>query len=44
MSDSTIIDPRPLEAFKDKTFSDFKKREVKIRGFGNWKNYDFKRI
>ena len=28
MSDSTIIDPRPLEAFKDKTFSDFKKREV----------------
>ena len=23
-----IIDPRPLEAFKDKTFSDFKKRDV----------------
>ena len=23
-----IIDPRPLEAFKDKTFSGFKKREV----------------
>ena len=23
-----IIDPRPLDAFKDKTFSDFKKRDV----------------
>ncbi len=23
-----IVDPRPLEAFKDKTFSDFKKRDV----------------
>ena len=23
-----IIDPRPLEAFKDKTFSDFKKTDV----------------
>ena len=23
-----IVDPRPLEAFKDKTFSGFKKREV----------------
>ena len=23
-----IIDPRPLEAFKDKTFSDFKKADV----------------
>ena len=27
-SDYCIIDPRPLEAFKDKTFSDFKKRDV----------------
>ena len=27
-SDYLIIDPRPLEAFKDKTFSDFKKRDV----------------
>ena len=27
-SEYIIIDPRPLEAFKDKTFSDFKKREV----------------
>ena len=23
-----IVDPRPLEAFKDKTFSEFKKRDV----------------
>ena len=29
---------------KFKYLEDFKKREVKIRGFGNWKNYDFKRI
>ena len=27
-SDYLIIDPRPLDAFKDKTFSDFKKRDV----------------
>ena len=27
-SDYLIIDPRPLEAFKDKTFSDFKKKDV----------------
>ena len=28
MDDSIITDPRPLEAFKEKSFSDFKKREV----------------
>ena len=28
MSESMIIDPRPLEAFKEKTFSEYKKREV----------------
>ena len=28
MGDSIITDPRPLEAFKEKSFSDFKKREV----------------
>lgn len=27
-NDYLIIDPRPLEAFKDKTFSDFKKKDV----------------
>ena len=28
MSESMIIDPRPLEVFKEKTFSEYKKREV----------------
>ena len=28
-----IIDPRPLEAFKDKTFSDFKKKDVYTKLF-----------
>jgi hypothetical protein len=28
MNESLITDPRPLEAFKDKSFSDFKKRDV----------------
>ena len=27
-----------------KYLDNFKKREIKIRGFGNWKNYDFKKI
>tara|TARA_B100001996_G_scaffold105239_1_gene79133 strand:+ start:750 stop:1205 length:456 start_codon:yes stop_codon:yes gene_type:complete len=27
-----------------KYLDNFKKREIKIRGFGNWKNYDFKTI
>ena len=27
-SEYIIIDPRPLEAFKDKTFSGFKKRDI----------------
>ena len=27
-NDYLIVDPRPLEEFKDKTFSEFKKRDV----------------
>ena len=28
MNDSIITDPRPLEAFKYKSFSDFKKKDI----------------
>ena len=36
--------PKNRIEIKFKYLEDFKKREVKIKGFGNWKNYDFKKI
>ncbi len=36
--------PKNRIEIKFKYLDNFKRREVKIRGFGSWKNYDFKKL
>ena len=35
--------PKNRIEIRFKYLDNFKRREVKIRGFGSWKNYDFKK-